>query len=78
MLLVVNYHYIGEAIFSHPGIHPLPPQVLRRQIEELARHFEFVAEGIRTGVSKSMFSIRVVNEFIVNLSGFHFSFKCVY
>ena len=44
MLLVVNYHYIGEAQFLHPGIHPLPPKVLRRQIEELARYFEFVAE----------------------------------
>jgi len=44
MLLVVNYHYIGEAKFPHPGIHSLPPKVLRRQIEELARYFEFVAE----------------------------------
>ena len=44
MLLVVNYHYIGEAKFPHPGIHPLPPKVFRRQIEALARYFEFVAE----------------------------------
>lgn len=44
MLLVVNYHYIGEAKFPHPGIHPLPLKILKRQIEELARHFEFVAE----------------------------------
>ncbi len=44
MLLVVNYHYIGEAKFPHPGIHPLPLRVFRKQIEELARYFEFVAE----------------------------------
>jgi peptidoglycan/xylan/chitin deacetylase (PgdA/CDA1 family) len=44
MLLVVNYHYIGESEFHYPGIHPLAPRVLRKQIEELARYFEFISE----------------------------------
>ncbi len=44
MLLVVNYHYIGEDQFPYPGIHPLTVKILKRQIEELGRYFEFVAE----------------------------------
>jgi hypothetical protein len=29
MLLIVNYHYIGEVQFRYPGIHPLMVKVLK-------------------------------------------------
>ncbi|GMQ82807.1 MAG: hypothetical protein BMS9Abin05_2269 [Rhodothermia bacterium] len=45
MLLIVNYHYIGNTAFPFPGIHPLSPQVFRRQLEALADSFEFVGEA---------------------------------
>ncbi len=44
MLIVVTYHYISESQFPHPGIHPLTPEEFRTQIEELGRHFQFIAE----------------------------------
>jgi peptidoglycan/xylan/chitin deacetylase (PgdA/CDA1 family) len=44
VLLIVNYHYIRDGRFLYPGIHPLPPQLLRQQIEDLSRVFEFVGE----------------------------------
>jgi peptidoglycan/xylan/chitin deacetylase (PgdA/CDA1 family) len=45
VLLIVNYHYIGDTEFPFPGIHPLSPQVFRRQLEALADSFEFVGEA---------------------------------
>lgn len=44
MLLVVNYHYVHpEGAYPHPGIYPTPVERLAGQLEEIGRHFEFVA-----------------------------------
>lgn len=42
MLLAVNFHYIGERAYPHPGIYPVTPAVFERQLDELGRHFDFV------------------------------------
>jgi peptidoglycan/xylan/chitin deacetylase (PgdA/CDA1 family) len=42
-LLAVNYHYISEEDFPHPGIYPLRPDDFARQLDELGRHFTFVS-----------------------------------
>jgi peptidoglycan/xylan/chitin deacetylase (PgdA/CDA1 family) len=44
VLLIVNYHYIGDGEFPYPGVHPLPPRLFREQIEDLSRIFEFVGQ----------------------------------
>lgn len=42
-LLAVNYHYISEETFPHPGIYPLRPAEFAQQLDELGRTFTFVS-----------------------------------
>ena len=43
MLLAVNFHYVQpEAGYPYPGIYPVTPEGLARQLAELGRHLEFV------------------------------------
>lgn len=44
-LLVVTYHYLAEATFPYPGIHPLTPQQFKDQVEVLGRCFEFISQA---------------------------------
>lgn len=44
-LLLVNYHYLGDAKYPYPGIHPILPTMFQDQVEELGRRFEFVSQG---------------------------------
>lgn len=43
MLLVVVYHYSHPSgQYKYPGIHPVPPEMLDEQLDEIGRHFEFI------------------------------------
>lgn len=50
--LVVNYHHIDEENrYRHPGVYPVSPQRLERQIALLGKHFRFVGqEDIKTAL----------------------------
>lgn len=45
MLLIVNYHYIGnESDYPNPGIHPISPERFLNQLNLLKNDFVFVSE----------------------------------
>lgn len=45
-ILFVNYHYIRDAgAYRYPGIHPLSPDVFRRQIASLKEQFHIARPG---------------------------------
>ncbi len=45
MLLIVNYHYLGdEAEYSNPGIHPISPERFEKQIVLLEKECTFLSE----------------------------------
>ena len=40
--LAVNFHYISDESFAHPGIYPVTPQAFERQLDALGQYFDFV------------------------------------
>ena len=43
MILVVNFHYVGEGRYPYPGIYPVTPTAFERQLDELGKSFTFVS-----------------------------------
>ncbi|HEV7276278.1 MAG TPA: polysaccharide deacetylase family protein [Devosiaceae bacterium] len=45
-LLLVNYHYVRDPkVYAYPGIHPLSPEQLRRQVGKLGSTLELLTPG---------------------------------
>lgn len=45
MLLIVNYHYLGDERQYPQGIYPISPERFTRQLAIIGRHFSFVSEA---------------------------------